>query len=279
MSSVGGGQARARFSLEDEEDFVEAAVASASVAFSGLTILPPQQPSASGSWVGIGGGLVPGSVAPASRALRSRGGVSVSSGLTDLASLSLTTPFLGGGGVRGVGVLGGFVGGGEEVGWRPLTDANNIGKSRSIHLVLVKNTNAKICFGCIGTDERRFCRSPQCTMKAHKKTRFDMGCDTGYFIATRRASSLLAAFRAPFLDTAKLTEEVRAIVEDQGPDGERTTRQWEEFMVEAKVACRVLEEERDRRQAGGIIREGSDEDEETKDQAVDLPDTRSEYEW
>jgi hypothetical protein len=116
-------------------------------------------------------------------------------------------------------------------------------------------------------------------MKAHKKTRFDKGCDAGYFIATRRASSLLAAFRAPFLDAAKLTEEVRAIVEDQGPDGERTTRQWEEFMVEAKVAWRVLEEERDRRQAGGIIREGSDEDEETKDQAVNLPDTPSEYEW
>ena len=279
MSSVGGGQARARFSLEDEEDFVEAAVASASVAFSGLTILPPQQPSASGSWVGIGGGLVvPGSIAPAPRALRSRGGVSVSSGLTDLASLSLPAPFVGGGGGRGVGVLGGFVGD-EEVGWRPSMNANNIGKSRSIHLVLVKNTNAKFCFGCIGTDERRFCRSPQCTMKAHKKTRFDMGCDAGYFITTRRASSLLAAFRAPFLDAAKLTEEVRAIVEDQGPDGERTTRQWEEFMVEAKVAWRVLEEERDRRQAGGIIREGSDEDEETKDQAVDLPDTPSEYEW
>ena len=50
-------------------------------------------------------------------------------------------------------------------------------------------------------------------------------------------------------------------------------------MVEAKVAWRVLEEECDRRQAGVIIREGSDEDEETKDQAVDLPDTPSEYEW
>ena len=279
MSSVGGGQARARFSLEDEEDFVEAAVASASVAFSGLTILPPQQPSASGSWVGIGGGLVPGSITPASRVLRSRGGGSVSSGLTDLASLSLSAPFMGGGGVRGVGGLGDFGGGGEDIGWRPSTDANNIGKSRSIHLVLVKNTSSKICFGCIGTDERRFCRSPQCTTKAHKKTRFDMGCDAGYFIATRRSSSLIAAFRAPFLDAAKLTEEVRAIVEDQGPDGERTTRQWEEFMVEAKVAWHVLEEERDRRQAGGIIREGSDEDEETKDQAVDLPDTPSEYEW
>ena len=280
MSLVGGGQARARFSLEAEGDFVEAAVASASVAFSGLTILPPQQPLASGSWVGVGGGLViPGSIAPALRALRSRGGVSVSSGLTDLASLSFTAPFMGSGGGRGVGDFGGVGGGGEEVGWRPSTDANNIGKSRSIHLVLVKNTSSKICFGCIGTDERRFCRSPQCTTKAHKKTRFDMGCNAGYFIATRRSSSLIAAFRAPFLDAAKLTEEVRAIVEDQGPDGERTTRQWEEFMVEAKVAWRVLEEERDRRQAGGIIREGSDEDGETKDQVLDLPDTPSEYEW
>jgi len=271
MSLVGGGQAHARFLLEDEGDFVEAAVASASVAFSGLTILPPQQPSASGSWVGIGGGLVvPDSIAPAPRALRSRGGVSVSSGLTNLASLSFTAPFMGSGGGRGVGGFGGLGGGGEEVGWRPSTDANNIGKSRSIHLVLAKNTNS---------NERRFCRSPQCTTKAHKKTRFDMGCNAGYFIATRRSSSLLAAFRAPFLDAAKLTEVVRAIMEDQGPNGERTTRQWEEFMVEAKVGWHVLEEERDRRQAGGIIREGSDEDRETKDQAFDLPDTPSEYEW
>ncbi len=50
-------------------------------------------------------------------------------------------------------------------------------------------------------------------------------------------------------------------------------------MVEAKVGWHVLEEERDRRQAGGIIREGSDEDGETKDQAFDLPDTPSKYEW
>ena len=280
MSSVGGGQARARFSLADEEDCVEAAVASAFVAFSGLTILPPQQPSASGSWVGIGGGLaVPGSIAPAPRALRSRGGVSVSSGLTDLASLSFSAPYVGSGGGRGVGVLGGVAGGGEEVGWRPSTDANNIGKSRSIHLVLVKNTNSKICFGCIGTDERRFCRSPQCTTKAHKKTRFDMGCDAGYFIATRRSSTLLAAFRAPFLDAAKLTDEVRAIVEDKGPDGEMTTCKWEEFMAEAKIAWPILEEERNCRQAGGIIREGSAEDEETKEETFDLPDTPSMYEW
>jgi hypothetical protein len=104
MSSVGGGQARTRFLLEDEEDFVEAALASASVAFSGLTILPPPQPSASGSWVGVGGELVaPALIAPAQRALRSRGGVSVSLGLTDLPSLSFSSPFVGGGGGRGGG--------------------------------------------------------------------------------------------------------------------------------------------------------------------------------
>ena len=49
-------------------------------------------------------------------------------------------------------------------------------------------------------------------------------------------------------------------------------------MVDAKVAWHVLEEERDGRQAR-IIREGSKEDKETKDLAVDLPDTPSVYEW
>ncbi len=42
-----GGQARARFLLKGKEDGNEAALASASVLFSGLTILSPQQPSAS----------------------------------------------------------------------------------------------------------------------------------------------------------------------------------------------------------------------------------------
>jgi hypothetical protein len=112
----------------------------------------------------------------------------------------------------------------------------------------------------------------------HKKQRFNMGCDTGYFISTRHASRLLVAFREPFLDAAKVTDEVRAIVTNQGPDGEKTTHEWEEFMVDAKVVWRVLEEERNGRQAR-IIREGSDKDEETKDLAVDLPDTPSVYKW
>ncbi len=105
-----------------------------------------------------------------------------------------------------------------------------------------------------------------------------MGCNAGYFISTRHASHLLAAFREPFLDAAKLTNEARAIVTDQGPDGEKTTCEWEKFMVDAKVVWHVLEEERGGCQAR-IICKGSDKDEETKDQAVVLPDTPSVYEW
>jgi hypothetical protein len=66
MSLVGGGQARVWFLLEDKEDFDEVALASASVAFLGMMILSPQQPLASGSWVGVGGGIVaPAWIAPA----------------------------------------------------------------------------------------------------------------------------------------------------------------------------------------------------------------------
>jgi hypothetical protein len=85
-------------------------------------------------------------------------------------------------------------------------------------------------------------------------------------------------FREPFLDAAELTNEVRAIVKAQGPDGEKTTRKWEDFMVEAQVAWRVLKEERNGRQ-NRIIREGSNEDKESKEEAVDLPETPSVYKW
>ncbi len=47
----------------------------------------------------------------------------------------------------------------------------NMSSHTTYKILVSKNTNSKICFGCIGTDERRFCRSPQCTTKAHKKTR------------------------------------------------------------------------------------------------------------
>ncbi len=89
---------------------------------------------------------------------------------------------------------------------------------------------------------------------------------------TRHVSHLLAAFREPFLDAAKLTDEVRAIMMAQGPDSEKTTRGWEDFMVKPQVAWRVLEEEHNSHQ-NRIIREGSNEDKESMEEAVDLPKT------
>jgi hypothetical protein len=92
--------ARLRFSLNDEED-VEA-VASTSSAFAGLTIVPvPSVSSATGGWDIVGTGARGTPFAAASRASRSRGGVSVSSALTDVPSLSSCSPFAGGGWVGG----------------------------------------------------------------------------------------------------------------------------------------------------------------------------------
>ncbi len=74
------------------------------------------------------------------------------------------------------------------------------------------------------------------------------------------------------MDAAKFTNEVKVILMDQ--DHDKTTCKWEDFIVEAKVAWRVLEEERGGSQAR-IIREGSDKDKETKELAANLPDTPS----
>jgi hypothetical protein len=49
MLSAGGGQARAGFLLDNDKDVGDAALASESMAFLGLTIVPAQLPSASGS--------------------------------------------------------------------------------------------------------------------------------------------------------------------------------------------------------------------------------------
>ena len=72
-------------------------MASTSSAFAGLTILPvPSVSSATGGWDIVGTGARGTPFAAASRASRSRGGVSVSSALTDVPSLSSFSPFVGG---------------------------------------------------------------------------------------------------------------------------------------------------------------------------------------
>jgi hypothetical protein len=115
-------------------------------------------------------------------------------------------------------------------------------------------------------------------MRAHKKQRFGMGCNAGYFISTRHSSRLLAAFREPFLVATKLTDEVRATVTAQGPDGEKTTHKWEDNMVKAQVAWHVLEKKHNGRQ-NRIIREGSNKDKESKEEAIDLLETPLVYKW
>ena len=192
MSSAGGGQAHARFLLNDDEDLSDTVLASASVVFWGLTIVTTQPPSASRSWdVVVMRRIGTALLMATSRASCSQSSVSNSSVLTDMPLISPLLLFVAGRISRGGGVLGGFVVCGDCDGWRPSSDANLIGKSKHIQLVLVKNTSTQLCFGCIGTDERHFCWSNQCSVRAHKKQRFDMGYGAGYFISTRHASCLL----------------------------------------------------------------------------------------
>ena len=104
MVNLGEEAIRAPFSLAAEEEADIMAVASTSVALSGLTITPSVPPGAvSGDWTygGMGAGRFS-PFAASARASRSRGGGSISSALTDAPSLASFSPF-GGVEVRGGG--------------------------------------------------------------------------------------------------------------------------------------------------------------------------------
>ena len=201
------------------------AVASTSVALSGLTITPSVPPDAvSGDWTygGMGGGRFS-PFAASARASRSRGGGSISSVLTEAPSLASFSPFTGGG------VGGGFGGGGGTgsagASWRPSTDRHACGESRRIPLIFVRNDREEFCLGCIGDDEYRFCRSTVCNIVTHKKRPYDLGCQEGYYIPTvfAKASRATQAFRTPFLDASKLTPEVRVVIISTRDQGLKTT--------------------------------------------------------
>ncbi len=72
-----------------------------------------------------------------------------------------------------------------------------------------------------------------CNVELHTK-KFQMGCDQGWFIATK--SQVLTgkptAFIAPFLDLAKITEDMLSIL--RNPLTRKTTAEWEVIIMEAQ---------------------------------------------
>ena len=107
-------------------------------------------------------------------------------------------------------------GGGSGGGWHPSVDVNAIGKSKECPLVLIENSDG-LCLGNV--EEHRFCRAAECKIRKHqggKANKFDMGCDAGWFIPSKlqRLSDKGAAFKTPFLDAAKITDDTLSVLQD-----------------------------------------------------------------
>ena len=102
---------------------------------------------------------------------------------------------------------------------------------------------------------------------SHRKKKHDLGCKEGWFIPTHSTGAFgtgPTCFLTPFLDDARLTDEVKAHLNTKNNTSWwKTTSEWEEYMLQAEVAwhAHLVEEQRKaaRRSAGGIL-EGSDED-------------------
>jgi len=102
---------------------------------------------------------------------------------------------------------------------------------------------------------------------SHRKKKHDLGCKEGWFIPTHSTGAFgtgPTCFLTPFLDDARLTDDIKAYLNTKNNTSWwKTTAEWEEFMMQAEVACHahLVEEQRRaaRRNAGGILK-GSDED-------------------
>jgi hypothetical protein len=169
--------------------------------------------------------------------------MSISSALTKVPSLSSFSPFAGGVGEGG----GGIVVGGGLILWTPWQDRHLMGKSFHFPLIKIKNNVKECCLGCIGTDERRFFQRTVCNMVAHRKCKYDLSFQEGYFILTQsnRALRQPSAFRTSFLDAARLTKEVRFDLTSTGDVCWKTTSEWEEFILQAEIAwhAQLVEEQ------------------------------------
>ena len=236
---------RPRFSLESEDEGeLAGGLPSITAALTNLTILPSVS-TADASWNMIGGAdegrRTPAAASRASsRARDGRGGLSVSSALTDAPSISSFSPFAGGFVGGGVVAAASGVAGGDAQGWRPSLDRHASGKS--IPLLKIKNSK-QFCLGWIGRDTHRFCSAEGCPTMSHRKKKHDLGCSEGWFIPTHSTGAFgtgPTCFLTPFLDDARLTDEVKAHLNTKNNTSWwRTTSEWEEYMMQAEVAWRL----------------------------------------
>ena len=154
-----------------------------------------------------------------------------------------------GGGVVGGGG-GGIVGFGGPVGaaWSPSTDQHAIGESRCFSLIRITNDTSEFCLGCIGSDECWFCRSTACNTVSHKKRRYELACQEGFYIPTEGQFAMRpqCAFRSPFIDAARMTPEVQHVVTATGDEGIKTMHEWEEFILAASMSWHVFQESQSR---------------------------------
>jgi hypothetical protein len=156
-----------------------------------------------------------------------------------------------------------------------------MGKSTCFLLIKITNDMAAFCLGCIRTDEQRFCWSTVCFIVAHRKRKYGLDCQEGYFIPTRPHKSFWqpSAFRTPFLDAARLTDEVKLVVMGSGDLWWKTTSKWEEFIVQAEITWHAQMVEERRGLWGLGIRKGLDKDNASgmSKSGIYLPDEPSKY--
>ena len=165
--------------------------------------------------------------------------------------------------------VGEFSGGGADSDWLPSSDRHalrsNRGKLRETSLICVR-ADERICFGLIGN--KRFCRSKNCKVKKHTKSRFSMmGARAGWFLPAKSTlTGEPTAYIRPFLDVNKITQETE---EDLLVMETRTTADWERFMA-------IAQEEWDDLESRGLgnIQEGVgvDEDDDVDDEESEESD-------
>ncbi len=116
---------------------------------------------------------------------------------------------------------------------------------------------------------------------SHHTKHFFLECLEGYFICAtgQGLTHLQAAYRAPFLDALHLTLEVWAIIAGSRESSNKTTREWEEFILQAQITWHALQETIWRGSQGWGITEGSEEGESSSISCLHLPNEPTNFKF